>query len=83
MKKDMNEDDKIEKVFTPAGSFAIGIIAVFCMACIMAFPFQYAWNNICVEVLTCCKEINYWQSTGMIFLIFFTGRIFNFPIAKD
>jgi hypothetical protein len=50
MKKDMDEDDKIEKILTPAGSFVIGITAVFCMACIMAFPFQYAWNNICVEV---------------------------------
>jgi hypothetical protein len=82
MKKDMDEDDKIEKILTPAGSFAIGIIAVFCMACIMAFPFQYFWNNVLIEVSTILKEINYWQSVSTIIFIFFIGRLFNFSGNK-
>ena len=82
MKKDMDEDDKIEKILTPAGSFVIGITAVFCMACIMAFPFQYAWNNVLIEVSTILKEINYWQSVSTIIFIFFIGRLFNFSGNK-
>ena len=73
----LSEEEK-EQLFTKEGSFLIGLFALFLLTFIFAFIFMYLWNNVCVEVISTCKEITYWQSVGMIYFLFFLGRLINF-----
>ena len=79
---EMSTEEEKDQVFTAAGAFFIGIVGLFFFTSLFALPFMYVWNNVCVEVLTFCKEISYWQSIGMLFFIFFIGRIINFTNTK-
>ena len=76
----MSTEEEKDQVFTAAGAFFIGLITLSFITSLLALPFMYVWNNVCVEALTVCKEISYWQSVGLLFFIFFIGRIFNFTI---
>jgi hypothetical protein len=78
----MTEENEIEKTYTAAGAFFLGLIGLLFGTMLFAFPFMYVWNNVLIEVTTIFKEINYWQSVGMIFFIFFVGRLSNFSGNK-
>lgn len=50
-------------------TLALGLIALFILLCIIAFPFQFFWNNVLIESVTFARNITYWQAVGILFLI--------------
>jgi hypothetical protein len=74
----MSEDQKKETLFI----FSTGIIALLLLILIVSCFFQLLWNNTLIFAVSVVNPISFWQSYGILFMIYFSGRIFCLDFSK-
>lgn len=64
------------------GAILLAGFAALLASVLLAFPVQFLWNNILVEVL-CVKEITIWQALGIYILCMILFKNSNQKESKD